>query len=147
MPTSRNRAGREADLLRHRVYGERQVTDQGRAGDFSMLAYFIAGVVRLYEYFDDPSTPPRRLGKATLEGGLFREGGKELRFLDGRPAKRFLAVSDKDLECATALLKDPEHAAQIRSRFERFKAQKLKARARTLRAESAQLLAKAIRFR
>jgi hypothetical protein len=119
MATSRKHAGNEADLphslipltlavtvVRHKVYGERQIATQGPVGDLDMVANFVAGAVPLYEYFDDPSTPPRALKEATLEGGIFRDGGKELRFLDGRPAKRLLAINAADVECVTALLKE-----------------------------------------
>ena len=93
-------------VVRHRVYGTRQITDQGPLGDLNMLANFIACAVAIYEYFDDPSKPPRVLDRAALEGGIFREGGKEIHFLDGRPPKSLLAVTDADLQRATALLKD-----------------------------------------
>jgi hypothetical protein len=118
MGTSRKRAGNETDLphslipltlavtvVRHRVYGEREATKPGPVGDLDMLANFIAGAVPLYEYFDDSSTPPRALTKANLEGGIFWGGGKELRFLDGRPAKCLLAVNAADVEGVAQKLK------------------------------------------
>jgi hypothetical protein len=139
METSSNRVGDDSDLphtlipltlavllVRQRVYADRQITNEGRVGDLNMVANFIAGAVPLYEYFSDLSKLPRALERAALDGGIFREGGRELRFLDGRPAKCFLAVIDTDVECVTALLKDPENAEQIRSRFARIRAQKLK---------------------
>ena len=95
METSPENVGNEADLphslvpltlaavvVRCKAYGERQITDQGPVGDLNMLANFIAFTVPLYEYFSDPSEPPRALDKAALEGGIFREGGKEIRFLE-----------------------------------------------------------------
>jgi len=121
MATSRNGGGDDTGLphslipltlavtlLRHKVYGDRQITDQGLVGDLNMLANFIACAVPVYEYFSDSSEPPVLLGKAALEGGIFREGGGELRFLDGRPAKRLLALSVTDFESVTALLRDPK---------------------------------------
>jgi len=38
----------------------------------------------VYEYSTDASTAPRALRTAELEGGMFRNGAKELRFVDGR---------------------------------------------------------------
>ena len=92
-------------LIRHKAYGDRPLTSQGRDGDFNMLAGVVASLVTLYEYASDPSQPPRVLGKRELDGGIFREGGKELRFIDGRPAKRYLAINATDVECILALLK------------------------------------------
>ena len=128
MGTSRKRTGTEAELphsliplalavivVRFRVYGQGRITDQGPAGDLNMLANFIAGAVPLYEYFDDSSTLPRALTRASLEGGVFREGGKELRFPDGRPAMHLLAINAADVERVAALLKDPEHDKQLRA--------------------------------
>jgi hypothetical protein len=156
MATSTKRIGDDTDLphtlmpltlalalLRQRVYADRQITNEGPVGDLNMLANFAAGAVPLYEYSSDPSQPPQLLEKAALDGGIFREGGRELRFLDGRPPKLLLAMSGTDLECATALLKNPEQAAQIRAQFERVKAQKLKTKARMLKAEAARFRAEA----
>jgi hypothetical protein len=120
-------------LVRHKGgYAERQVTEQGPEGDFNMLAGFIAATVPLYEYSTNASTAPRALRKAELEGGMFRNGAKELRFIDGRATKRCLAVNATDVECILALLRDPQNTAQIRSRFVRQRAQQIKARSTRL---------------
>jgi hypothetical protein len=127
-------------LVRHKGgYAERQVTEQGRDGDFNMLAGFIAATVTLYEYSTDASTAPRALKKAELEGGMFRNGAKELRFIDGRATKRCLAVNATDVECILALLRDPQNTAQIRSRFVRQRAQQLRARSNRLIEIAAEL--------
>ena len=127
-------------LVRHKGgYAERQVTEQGREGDFNMLAGFIAATVPLYEYSTDASTPPRALQKAELEGGMFRNGAKELRFIDGRATKRCLAVNATDVECILALLRDPQNTAQIRSRFVRQRAQQIRARSNRLKETAAAL--------
>lgn len=127
-------------LVRHKGgYAERQVTEQGREGDFNMLAGFIAATVPLYEYSTDASTAPRALRKAELEGGMFRNGAKELRFIDGRATKRCLAVNATDVECILALLRDPQNTAQIRSRFVRQRAQQIRARSNRLKEIAAAL--------
>jgi hypothetical protein len=124
-------------LLRHRLSVERAA---GRPeGDLDALAGFSAAMVPLYEYDPNPSKPPRRLARQEVEGGLFRDGARELRFLDGRPAKRHLAVNALDLECVSSVLADPESAARIRSRYYRLRAQKLRARAAALRRETQRL--------
>ena len=89
-------------LLRNRLDLERAA---GRPeGDLDALAGFSAAMVPLYEYDPNPSKPPRRLARQEVEGGLFRDGARELRFLDGRPAKRHLAVHALDLECVSSVL-------------------------------------------
>jgi hypothetical protein len=123
-------------LIRHKVHGERPPAHRNAQADLDALACFIAGSMMLYEYDADPSRAPRRLARQELEGGLFRNGAKELHFLDGRASKRLLAVTALDLECATAVLADPAHAARIRSRFYRVRAQRLKARAVVLKDEA-----------
>jgi len=107
------------ELIRHKVHGERPPAHRNAHADLDALACFIAGSMML--------------ARQELEGGLFRNGAKELHFLDGRASKRLLAVTALDLECATAVLADPAHAARIRSRFYRVRAQRLKARAVVLK--------------
>ena len=128
-----------AAVIQHKVYGERPPAQRNAQADLDGLAYFIAATMALYEYDDDRSRPARRLASRELEGGLFRDGARELHFLDGRASKRLLAVTALDVECATALLADPEHAARIRSRFFRLRAQRLKARAAALKNEAERL--------
>jgi hypothetical protein len=127
------------ELIRHKVHGERPPAHRNAGPDLDALAYFIAGTMMLYEYDADPSKAPRRLAREELEGGLFRNGAKELQFLDGRASKRLLAVTALDVECTTAVLADPEHAARIRSRFFRITAQRLKTRASALKNEAERL--------
>jgi hypothetical protein len=131
--------GLAVDLIRHKVHGERPPAQRNAEADLNALASFMAATMTLYEYDGDPSRPARTLAPRELEGGLFRNGGKELQFLDGRATKRLLAVTALDVECATALLADPEHAARIRSRFFRLKAQRLKAHAVALKSEAQRL--------
>jgi hypothetical protein len=134
-------------LIRAKVYGARALTGQGRDGDLNMIAGLVAGLVSLYECGANPARPPRLLRKTEVDGGIFRDGGKELRFIDGRSTKRDLAANAVDVEFVTALLKEPEHAVTIHSRFVRLRAQKLKARARAVRAAAAQLRNEAMALR
>jgi len=126
-------------LIRSKVYAGRTMTDQGRDGDSNMLANFIAGTVPVYEYSEDPSEAPRALRKVELEGGLFRDAARELRFIDGRATKRYLALNAVDVECVTLLLQEPERATLIHSRFVRLRAQKLRRRAAVLSDRAAVL--------
>jgi hypothetical protein len=134
-------------LVRHRAYQDRPLTDQGREGDLNVLAGFIAAVVPIYEYALDARKAPRALRKHELEGGMFRDGAKELRFIDGRPPVRHMAVNATDVECVLALLRDPRHAAQISSRFVRRRAEKLRERSRRLQAAAAELRRASMQFR
>jgi hypothetical protein len=92
-------------LVRHKVYDDQPLTDQGREGDFSMLANFMAEIIPIYEYSLDASRSPRVLGKHELGGGMFRDGAKELRFIDGRPPLLHMAVNATDVECVLSLLR------------------------------------------
>lgn len=130
--------GLAVGLIRSKVYAD---------GDLNALASFVAATVPIYEYATDPSQAPRALLKDELEGGMFREGGKELRFIDGRATKRYLALNALDVECVTSLLREPEHALRIRSRFVRMRAQKLRARATWLRNRASALRGESLDLR
>jgi hypothetical protein len=125
-------------LIREKVYGKERLTLQGREGDYNVLASFIAAVVPVYEYSRDPALPPRVLRKNELDGGMFRDRARELRFIDGRATKRQLAVNALDVECVASMLKDPANTAQIHSRFVRKRAQRIRERSKELQAEAAQ---------
>ena len=98
-------------LVRNRAYQDRQLTNQGREGDLNALAGFIAAMVPVYDYTLDARKAPRALRKHELEGGMFRDGARELRFIDGRPSLRHMAVSATAVEWVLALLRDPRQAA------------------------------------
>jgi hypothetical protein len=134
-------------LVRHKVYDDQPLTDQGREGDFSMLANFMAEIIPIYEYSLDASRSPRVLGKHELGGGMFRDGAKELRFIDGRPPLLHMAVNATDVECVLSLLREPERAAQIHAHFVRRRAQKLRARSALLQKEAEALRHHAQRLR
>ena len=139
--------GLAVGLVRSKVYAERRLTDQGFMGDLNILASFVASTVPVYEYATDPSRAPRVLRRSELEGGMFRDGGKELRFIDGRATKRYLALNALDVECVTSLLLDPERAVRIRSRFVRLRARKLRDRAVWLRGWAAALRLECLHLR
>ena len=101
-------------LVRERLCGsQQQVSDArmaaGGDSDLDRMATFIAASVPVYEYSDNPSQRPRLLFRSDRDG-LFRHGGRELHYLNGKPAKRHLAVSANDVNCVIAMLKDPENA-------------------------------------
>jgi hypothetical protein len=141
--------GLAVGLIRSKVYAEGKSTDRdtGHTVDLNALASFVAATVPVYEYESNPSKAPRALGKAELEGGMFRDGAKELRFIDGRATKRYLALNALDVECVTSLLREPEHAVRIRSRYVRMRAQKLRTRATWLRNRASALRNEAVDLR
>ena len=89
-------------LIRHKAYGSKPHSPES---DRIALANFSAGLVPIYEYAPDPSKRPRVLTKADLAGGLFREGGKELRYLDGGPTRRDLAPRAEALRAQAAQIR------------------------------------------
>lgn len=134
-------------VVRNKAYDGGQPTSQGPEGELNMLAAFIAATVPVYELDAGRPAAVRALLMRELEGGLFRESGRELRFLDGRSAKRDLAVNATDVACVVSLLKDPEDAARIRSRFARRRAQEIKAQSRELIGQAAELRRESEHFR
>jgi len=139
--------GLAVGLIRSKVYDDGKTTGQGHGDDLSALASFVAATVPIYEYATDPSKAPRALLRSELEGGMFRDRAKELRFIDGRATKRFLAVNALDVECVMSLLHDPERALRIRSRYVRLRAQKLRARAAWLRNRALALRLESLHLR
>jgi len=141
--------GLAVGLIRSKVYAEGKSTgrDPGHTVDLNALAAFAAATVPVYEYATNPSKAPRALLPSELECGMFRDGGKELRFIDGRATKCYLALNALDVECVTSLLREPEHAVRIRSRFVRMRAQKLRTRATWLRDRAAALRREALDLR
>jgi hypothetical protein len=111
----------------------------GAAGaDPNAVATLIASAVPIFEYWNNPLRLPRPLASA-LRDGVFRDGGQELRFVDGRPTKYRLAVHAEDVHCVVDMLMHPERAACIRNRVLRARARKLVTRSRDLTARSAEL--------
>lgn len=93
-----------ADLVRAKIYAVWRTAGQDREAGLNTLATFIAGMIQLYEYGQDPSEAPRALRKAEIDGGLFRNGGKTLVFIDGRPTKSLLAVNVDDVQRVIEML-------------------------------------------
>jgi hypothetical protein len=84
-----------------------------RQADANALAALIAGAVRLYECAEDPAAPPR-LVRHDPRKGSFRDGGRELHFFDGTPAKRRLAVQADELGAMLAKLTETALLARAR---------------------------------
>ena len=118
-------------LVRSRVAG-------AAGSDSDAVAALIASTVPVFEYWDSPLRPPRPLPNVLREG-VFREGGRELRFVDGRPTKYNVAVRLEDIDCVVEMLMHPERAVSIRNRVLRAHARKLVSRSRDLGARSAEL--------
>lgn len=87
-------------LVRAKAYG---LLQSAASSDPDAIATFIAATVTIYEYSDDPSVTPRPLVDGLSEG-LFRNGGRELHFIDGRPTKYLLAVQADDVARVIAML-------------------------------------------
>ena len=58
----------------------------------------------VYEYHTGAQITPRALSKRELEGGMFREGGRELHFIDGRRPRRNLAVTTDEVSATIQAL-------------------------------------------
>ena len=82
-------------VLREKLYSAQASGTKERA-DANALAALIAGAMRLWECAEDPAVPPR-LVRHDPCAGRFRDGGRELHFFDGTPAKRRLAVQVDEL--------------------------------------------------
>jgi len=104
------------------------------------LASFIGSAVPVFEYWKDPSRRPSALPSG-LRGGMLCEGGRELRFVDGRSTKFMLAVHVDDVGSVVEMLQCPERAARIRGRVLRAHARQLVRTARELRAAAIELRA------
>ena len=81
--------------------------------DLNGIATDMAAMVPLFEVAPPATTAPRRLVDIHHQA-VFKDGGRELVFLDGRPAKHLLAVLADDVSCVIAMLKQPQRAQSIR---------------------------------
>ena len=111
--------------------------------DANGLATFIASVVPVFEYFENPSWLPCLLDVRSHDGVL-RAGGAELRFTDGRVPKRRLAVQANDVECVIDMLNNPEGALRIRARALSAASARIRRRSQAARSEAARLRAIAL---
>jgi hypothetical protein len=91
-------------LIYSKVYEGR--TTAARTQLLDSLASTISVLSPIYVYNTDPSQPPRLLTRMEIEGGMFRGGAEQLRFIDGRPPLSSLAVSADDLAATIEALKN-----------------------------------------
>jgi hypothetical protein len=90
-------------LVQEKVYHASEQVSPARHPDPNSVASFIAAAVQLYEYAEDPATPPWIMNR-DLCAGRFLNDGRELHFFDGTPAKRRLAVQADQLAAVIAKL-------------------------------------------
>jgi hypothetical protein len=93
-----------AELIFSKVYEARVVTNREEALD--SIASTIAVLAPIYEYSADSHRPARRLSRVELEGGMFKGGARELRFIDGRAPRVSLAVAANDVTHTIETLKN-----------------------------------------
>jgi len=67
------------------------------------LAYVISNLVPIFAY-EEGGTTVTQLRSAELSGGLFRDGGKALYFLDGRAEITLIGVRAGDVDYVAASL-------------------------------------------
>lgn len=92
--------------ISRRVYEARSVSSRD-FGHLDGLAYMIAGVWPIYVY-EEHGTGFRRLTSEEISHAIFRSGGKEMRFVDGRAPLQRLAVHAETVSAAAAILADVE---------------------------------------
>jgi hypothetical protein len=91
-------------LIWDRVYqGHVAVDDKERWLD--SIAATLSSTSDMFQQDGRSDVPARALSRQEVEGGMFRGGGKELRFLDGRPARIKLAVTADDVARTVVALK------------------------------------------
>lgn len=78
-----------------RVYDDGKPAADAKERLLDSIASTLAVTGRLYEYVGDAK--PRALSRADIRGGVFKGGGRELHFADGRPPRRHLAVPTDDV--------------------------------------------------
>jgi hypothetical protein len=81
----------------HAVYPQRGAAGNGKEALMDSITATIAVIAAIYEYSADSRRRARRLSQSELEGGMFKEGARELRFIDGRPPRNSLAVTAADV--------------------------------------------------
>jgi hypothetical protein len=81
------------------------------AVELNLMAGVLAALVNVFSVADDRSTV-KQLGKETLKGGTFSEGGRVLMFVDGRSSIGDLVVTRNEFKAALEILKDAGPAAQ-----------------------------------
>ena len=88
-----------------RVYVERtcESASSRASAHLDGLAYVISNLVPIFAY-EEEGQPVRQLHSAELAGGLFRDGGKALYFLDGRPEITLIGVRAGDIDYVASSL-------------------------------------------
>lgn len=126
--------------IRHAVYGDRNAPPP------ESIASFVAATVPIYEYRPEQAGAARAIRRRELEGGMFRQNGTELHFLDGRSARSTLAVNADDVRCVIEMLRDPGKAIRIQSRWTKMRSKKLRDRSAELAHQAFELRRRAARF-
>lgn len=83
------------EVVWSRVYDAGKPTADAKERLLDSIASTLSVTGRLYEYVGDAK--PRALKPAEIRGGVFKGGGKELHFTDGRAPLRHLAVPTDDV--------------------------------------------------
>jgi hypothetical protein len=86
-----------AEVIRQKVYPQAVVRSLTREQLLDSIAATISVVARIYEYDPKGATAPRPLSRVELDGGMFKGGAKDLRFIDGRATRSTLAVTAQDI--------------------------------------------------
>ena len=78
----------------HAIYSEQPTPGETL---LDSIAATIAVIAAIYEYGPDSRQRARQLSQSEIEGGMFKGGARELRFIDGRPPRGSLAVTAADV--------------------------------------------------
>jgi hypothetical protein len=82
-----------AELVWNRFYESRASAPVWREPMLNSIAATISAMGDIYEYSPtDSKSSVRVLSRIEMEGGVFKHGGDELHFIDGRPSRYSLAV-------------------------------------------------------
>ena len=82
-----------AALVWNRFYIGRVSAPAWQESMLNSIAATFSVIGKIYEYNpNDPTDSIRLLSRIEIEGGMFKQGGDELHFIDGRPPRRSLAV-------------------------------------------------------
>jgi hypothetical protein len=93
-----------AEHVMRAVYADRSpITDKAQLLD--SIASTLSVLADIYQYKTESRIPARRLSRMEMEGGMFKGGAKELRFIDGRATRTSLAVAAEDIAAAIKALK------------------------------------------
>jgi hypothetical protein len=97
------------DTIFRRFYAERLRTavSSRDCAHLDGLAYMIAGAWPIYAY-EENGNSFRQVSAEEVSQALFRSGGKEMRFVDGRAPLRRLAVHTQTVGAAVTMLADAQ---------------------------------------